>query len=49
MEHNCFYSVTQVIVGVHDSRSIYMLKKRVPIDSTTKRMLNVKQHADVVS
>ncbi|XP_025076132.1 uncharacterized protein LOC112553248 isoform X2 [Pomacea canaliculata] len=38
----------QVIVGVHDSRSIYMLKKRVPVDSTEKRMLNVKQYADVV-
>lgn len=39
---------TQVIVGVHDSRSIYKLKKRVPIDSTNKRMANVKKHADVV-
>ncbi|KAK7114779.1 uncharacterized protein [Littorina saxatilis] len=38
----------QVIVGVHDSRSIYMLKKRVPVDSTEKRMLNVKQYADMV-
>ena len=41
---SCF----QVIVGVHDSRSIYLLKKRVPVDSTEKRMLNVKQYADVV-
>ncbi|KAK7498993.1 hypothetical protein BaRGS_00009802, partial [Batillaria attramentaria] len=38
----------QVIVGVHDSRSIYLLKKRVPVDSTEKRMLNVKQYADMV-
>lgn len=38
----------QVIVGVHDSRSIYMLKKKVPVDSTEKRMLNVKQYADMV-
>ncbi|KAK3603925.1 hypothetical protein CHS0354_042934 [Potamilus streckersoni] len=38
----------QVIVGVHDSRSIFKLKKRVPIDSTEKRMANVKQHADIV-
>ncbi|KAL3860579.1 hypothetical protein ACJMK2_010681 [Sinanodonta woodiana] len=38
----------QVIVGVHDSRSIFKLKKRVPIDSTAKRMANVKQHADIV-
>ncbi|KAL8559414.1 hypothetical protein ACOMHN_045211 [Nucella lapillus] len=38
----------QVIVGVHDSRSIYFMKKRVPMDSTEKRMLNVKQYADVV-
>lgn len=37
-----------VIVGVHDSRSIYKLKNRVPVDSTTLRMLNVKKHADVV-
>ena len=37
------------MVGVHDSRSIYILKKRVPVDSTEKRMLNVKQYADVVS
>lgn len=38
----------QVIVGVHDSRSIAKLKNRVPIDSTEKRMHNVKEHADVV-
>ncbi|XP_071173170.1 uncharacterized protein [Mytilus edulis] len=38
----------QVIVGVHDSRSIFKLKKRVPIDSTEKRMLNVKKYADMV-
>ncbi|XP_045191455.2 uncharacterized protein LOC123548334 [Mercenaria mercenaria] len=38
----------QVIVGVHDSRSIFKLKKRVPIDSTYKRMSNVKNYADVV-
>ncbi|XP_033755412.1 uncharacterized protein LOC117338250 [Pecten maximus] len=37
-----------VIVGVHDSRSIFKLKKRVPIDSTERRMFNVKQIADVV-
>jgi cytidyltransferase-like protein len=39
----------KVIVGVHDSRSIYKLKNRVPVDSTEKRMLNVKKHADEVS
>ncbi|XP_005101562.2 uncharacterized protein LOC101860260 [Aplysia californica] len=38
----------KVIVGVHDSRSIYQLKKRVPIDSTVTRMRNVKRHADEV-
>lgn len=38
----------KVIIGVHDSRSIYKLKNRVPVDSTEKRMLNVKQYADVV-
>ncbi|CAL1537775.1 unnamed protein product [Lymnaea stagnalis] len=38
----------KVIVGVHDSRSIYQLKKRVPIDSTTTRMRNVKEYADEV-
>lgn len=37
-----------VIVGVHDSRSIFKLKKRVPIDSTERRMFNVKEIADVV-
>ena len=39
----------KVIVGVHDSRSIYKLKNRVPVDSTEKRMLNVKTVADEVS
>ncbi|XP_060570081.1 uncharacterized protein LOC132728455 [Ruditapes philippinarum] len=39
---------SQVIVGVHDSRSIFKLKRRVPIDSTHKRMANVKKYADVV-
>lgn len=38
----------RVIVGVHDSRSIYKLKNRVPVDSTEKRMLNVKTVADEV-
>jgi cytidyltransferase-like protein len=38
----------KIIVGVHDSRSIYQLKSRVPIDSTEKRMLNVKTVADEV-
>jgi cytidyltransferase-like protein len=38
----------KVIVGVHDSRSIYKLKNRVPVDSTEKRMLNVKTLADEV-
>ncbi|KAK3725566.1 hypothetical protein RRG08_042985 [Elysia crispata] len=38
----------KVIVGVHDSRSIYHLKNRVPIDSTLTRMRNVKQFADEV-
>ncbi|CAF0756612.1 unnamed protein product [Brachionus calyciflorus] len=38
----------KVIVGVHDSRSIYKLKKRVPVDSTETRMLNVKTVADEV-
>ncbi|XP_059173639.1 uncharacterized protein LOC131954125 [Physella acuta] len=38
----------KVIVGVHDSRSIYQLKKRVPIDSTVTRMRNVKEFADEV-
>ena len=39
----------QIIVGVHDSRSIFQLKNRVPIDDTYKRMMNVKKYADVVS
>ena len=39
----------KVYVGVHDSRSIYKLKNRVPVDSTEKRMLNVKKYADEVS
>ncbi|XP_052818302.1 uncharacterized protein LOC128244327 [Mya arenaria] len=38
----------QVIVGIHDSRSIFKLKKKVPIDSTTKRMANVKKYASMV-
>ena len=38
----------EVIVGVHDSRSIHKLKKRVPVDGTETRMLNVKQYADQV-
>ncbi|CAF0755947.1 unnamed protein product [Didymodactylos carnosus] len=38
----------EVIVGVHDSHSIHKLKKRVPVDGTDQRMLNVKQHADQV-
>ncbi|GFN92272.1 bifunctional protein hlde, partial [Plakobranchus ocellatus] len=38
----------KVIVGVHDSRSIYHLKHRVPMDSTMTRMRNVKQYADEV-
>ena len=42
----CIY--LKVIVGVHDSRSIFKLKKKVPIDSTEKRMTNVKEYADVV-
>lgn len=37
-----------LIVGVHDSRSIYKLKSRVPVDGTETRMLNVKRHADEV-
>jgi cytidyltransferase-like protein len=39
----------KVVVGVHDSRSIYKLKNRVPVDSTEKRMLNVKTVADEVN
>ena len=38
----------EVIVGVHDSRSIHKLKKRVPVDGTETRMLNVKRYADQV-
>jgi cytidyltransferase-like protein len=38
----------EVIVGVHDSRSIHKLKNRVPIDGTETRMLNVKRYADQV-
>ncbi|CAG5118215.1 unnamed protein product [Candidula unifasciata] len=38
----------KVIVGVHDSRSIYQLKQKVPVDSTVTRMRNVKQYADEV-
>ncbi|CAF3508005.1 unnamed protein product [Rotaria sp. Silwood1] len=38
----------EVIVGVHDSRSIQKLKNRVPIDGTETRMLNVKRYADEV-
>ena len=37
-----------LIVGVHDSRSIYKLKSRVPVDGTETRMLNVKRHVDEV-
>ncbi|CAF1157633.1 unnamed protein product [Adineta ricciae] len=38
----------EVIVGVHDSRSIHKLKSRVPVDGTETRMLNVKRYADQV-
>ncbi|XP_064598870.1 uncharacterized protein LOC135465558 [Liolophura sinensis] len=38
----------QVIVGVHDNKSIQQLKNRVPIDDTEKRMTNVKKYADEV-
>jgi len=38
----------EVIVGVHDSRSIHKLKSRVPIDGTETRMMNVKRYADQV-
>ncbi|CAF5209486.1 unnamed protein product, partial [Rotaria magnacalcarata] len=38
----------EVIVGVHDSRSIQKLKHRVPVDGTETRMLNVKRYADQV-
>ena len=45
---DCMF-ILQVIVGVHDSRSIFKLKKKVPIDGTSKRMANVKKFADIVS
>jgi cytidyltransferase-like protein len=38
----------EVIVGVHDSRSIHKLKNRVPVEGTETRMLNVKRYADQV-
>lgn len=38
----------EVIVGVHDSRSIHKLKSRVPVDGTETRMLNVRRYADQV-
>lgn len=38
----------EVIVGVHDSRSIFKLKSRVPVDGTETRMINVKRYADQV-
>jgi cytidyltransferase-like protein len=38
----------EVIVGVHDSRSIHKLKSRVPVDGTEARMINVRRHADQV-
>ncbi|XP_061188634.1 uncharacterized protein LOC133196791 [Saccostrea echinata] len=38
----------EVIVGVHDSRSILKLKSKIPIDSTETRMTNVNKYADVV-
>ena len=38
----------EVIVGVHDSRSIHKLKSRVPVDGTETRMINVRRHADQV-
>ncbi|XP_074656668.1 uncharacterized protein LOC141909887 isoform X2 [Tubulanus polymorphus] len=38
----------QTVIGVHDSRSYYRLKKKYPIDSTQKRMLKVNEYADVV-
>jgi cytidyltransferase-like protein len=38
----------EVIVGVHDSRSIHKLKARVPVDGTEARMINVKRYADQV-
>ena len=38
----------QVIVGVHDSRSIQKLKSRVPVHGVETRMTNVKRYADQV-
>jgi cytidyltransferase-like protein len=38
----------EVIVGVHDSRSIFKLKARVPVHGTETRMINVKAYADQV-
>ena len=38
----------ETIVGVHDSRSIFKLKSRVPVDGTQIRMVNVKRYADQV-
>ncbi|XP_078668722.1 uncharacterized protein LOC144910034 [Branchiostoma floridae x Branchiostoma belcheri] len=38
----------KVVVGVHDSASIYKNKRRMPIESTETRMRNVKVYADVV-
>ena len=46
--NNLYQTHQQVIVGVHDSRSILKLKSKVPIDSTETRMANVKKYADVV-
>lgn len=48
-KHNEFVTNNQVIVGVHDSRSILKLKSKVPIDSAETRMANVKNYADIVS
>ncbi|CAH1258515.1 PCYT2 [Branchiostoma lanceolatum] len=38
----------KLVVGVHDSASIYKNKRRMPIESTETRMRNVKAYADVV-
>ncbi|CAH1274489.1 PCYT2 [Branchiostoma lanceolatum] len=38
----------KLVVGVHDSASIYKNKRRMPIESTETRMRNVKVYADVV-
>ncbi|CAF4446058.1 unnamed protein product, partial [Didymodactylos carnosus] len=38
----------EVVVGVHNSRSVWKLKNRVPVDGTEKRMLSVKEYADQV-